>query len=338
MCLYPRLIQNRKYIPNIKNGGQVPPVFDNRVLAVPVGCGKCMECRKQKMRNWQVRLSEELKSNNKAEFITLTFSDESLRSLRKAVWKKENNLKGYELENAIATLAVRRFLERWRKDSKKSIRHWLVTELGTTKTERIHLHGLIWSEDRNRIQEKWKYGIVGFGKYVNEKTVNYIVKYVNKGDNVHREYNSIVLTSKGIGSTYVKSINSKNNIYIKGKTDELYRTRNGTKMALPTYYRNKIYSDQQREKLWLEKLDQNIRYVNGIKVDVSKGNEIYYKLLAQERAKNKRLGYGDDKKNWERLEYEEKRRRLLGSKETIEITEKQNKTELPTISTKKAFG
>ena len=32
MCLYPKLIQNRKYKANKKNGGIIPPVPDNRVL------------------------------------------------------------------------------------------------------------------------------------------------------------------------------------------------------------------------------------------------------------------------------------------------------------------
>lgn len=325
---------------NKKNGGVIPPVYDNRVLAVPVGCGKCMECRKKKMRDWQVRLSQEIKDNDKCEFVTLTFSDESLRELRNAVWKNLPELKGYELENQIATLAVRRFLERWRKEHKKSVRHWLVTELGTTKTERIHLHGLIWSKEKEKIEKHWKYGIVGFGRYVNERTINYIVKYVNKGDKVHREYQSKVLCSKGIGKGYTKSLNSRNNKYVKGKTDETFRARNGIKMALPIYYRNKLYSDEEREKLWLEKLDKYERWVNGIKVDVStnEGIKEYWKLLEQERKKNKRLGYGDDKKNWERKEYEEKRRLLLNKKESVEITIKEKKDEIKTVSLKDAFG
>ena len=63
MCLYPKLIKNKKYTITKKNGGQVPSVTDNRVLLVPVGCGKCIECRKQRSRNWQVRLKEEIKIN-----------------------------------------------------------------------------------------------------------------------------------------------------------------------------------------------------------------------------------------------------------------------------------
>lgn len=60
----------------------------------------------------------------------------------------------------------------------------------------------------------------------------------------------------------------------------------------------------------MQKLDKQERYVNGIKVDVSQGEEEYYKLLKQERIKNKRLGYGDDAKNWELKRYENERRNL----------------------------
>ena len=81
MCLYPKLIKNRKYIANKKNGGIIPAVSDNRVLLVPVGCGKCMECSKQKSNNWKVRLNEEIKEHKNGQFITLTFSDEELKKL-----------------------------------------------------------------------------------------------------------------------------------------------------------------------------------------------------------------------------------------------------------------
>jgi len=121
MCLYPKLIKNRKYVSNKKNGGNIPPVTDQRILLVPAGCGKCIECKKQKSREWQVRLQEEIRHNNKGKFVTLTFSNESIKELA-----KEIKLEGYELDNEIATLATRRFLERWRKKYKKSVKHWLV--------------------------------------------------------------------------------------------------------------------------------------------------------------------------------------------------------------------
>jgi hypothetical protein len=45
MCLYPRIIQNPKYKINNKNGGVIPPIYDDRITKVPIGCGKCMECK-----------------------------------------------------------------------------------------------------------------------------------------------------------------------------------------------------------------------------------------------------------------------------------------------------
>ena len=56
MCLYPKLIKNRKYTANEKNGGIVPVFKDIRTLYVPIGCGVCMECMKKKAREWQIRL------------------------------------------------------------------------------------------------------------------------------------------------------------------------------------------------------------------------------------------------------------------------------------------
>ena len=42
------MIKNPKYLPNKKNNNNPPEITDERVKYVPVGCGNCMECRKQK--------------------------------------------------------------------------------------------------------------------------------------------------------------------------------------------------------------------------------------------------------------------------------------------------
>ena len=74
MCLYPTFRKNPKYKINKKNGGIVPVMHDNRVKYVPTGCGNCIECRKQKARNWQLRMLEEVKTETNGKFVTLTFS------------------------------------------------------------------------------------------------------------------------------------------------------------------------------------------------------------------------------------------------------------------------
>ena len=125
----------------------IPNYEDERVLYVPVGCGKCIECRNQKKRNWQIRLHEEIKEDLTGKFVTLTFSEEELNKLCNETNTTESN--------AVATIAVRRFLERWRKEFKKSVKHWLITELGHENTERIHLHGILFTnENEEKIREK----------------------------------------------------------------------------------------------------------------------------------------------------------------------------------------
>ena len=124
MCLYPRIIKNKKYGITKKNKGNVPTPRDNRVLYVPIGCGKCIECVNQKKRAWQIRMHEELRNEREAKFITLTFSNNSILELDKEL--KYNNLKKI-WENELATLAMRRFLERWRKKFKKSVKPAIVT-------------------------------------------------------------------------------------------------------------------------------------------------------------------------------------------------------------------
>ncbi|UYD39188.1 MAG: replication initiator protein [Wigfec virus K19_94] len=346
MCLYPKLIKNRKYIANKKNGGNVPICVDKRVLEVPVGCGKCIECRKQEARKWQVRLLEDVREHKNGKFITLTFSTESLKKIAEKVqtikvrekvgikssWidkngklchrykykviKEKTELKGYMLDNAIAKYAVRKFLEGWRKKNKKSLRHWLITELGHGTTEHMHIHGMVWTDrEKDEVIKAWKYGKVWAGyegkeTYVNEETVNYCIKYVHKQDSLHKEYKPVILCSAGIGSNYLKRKDSRKNKYNGKDTREYYITRTGHKMNLPVYWRNKIYSEEEREKLWLQKLDKLERWVCGEKIDISDNEDDYYRCLEHHRGRNKRLGYGNNEKNWSRIKYENQRRNL----------------------------
>lgn len=284
MCLYPKIGLNRKYVANKKNKGNVPIPKDKRVLYAPFACGKCMECMKKKSREWNIRLAEEIRTDNRGKFVTLTFNDESIAKIS----KEYPQLSGYNLDNQIATYAIRHYLENIRSKTKKSVKHWLVTEIGGNSTERLHIHGLLFTDDTELIKSKWLYGHVWIGDYVNESTIGYITKCLHKTDNKHKYYTPIILASKGIGKNYINRKDVKNNKFKTGKTKETYTARNGAEMGLPVYYRNKIYTDEQRENLWIEKLDENIRWVDGVKIDISEDDTIYYQALELARAKGKR--------------------------------------------------
>lgn len=303
MCLYPRIIRNPKYKPNKKNGGNVPTPEDPRELSVAIGCGVCYECLKQKGNWWAVRQYEEIKRNKmKGYMVTLTFSDEALIELQEAASSEDGN--------KIATLAVRRFLERWRKLNKKSVRHWLVTEHGHKATERIHLHGILWTDVNIRegmtklelkynkrnttsyLAEVWGYGNVHIGKYVNEATASYITKYVTKRDEKHPGYVPVILCSPGIGAGYAEDRNSKFiHRWQDRNTTTKYTNRTGREMGLPIYYRNKLFNEKQRTSLWMYTLDKNERWVMGTRIDISKGEAPYFKKLEWAQRENIRMGF-----------------------------------------------
>lgn len=79
------------------------------------------------------------------------------------------------------------------------------------------------------------------------------------------------------------------------------------------YYRNKIYSDEEKEMLWLNKLNKNERWIMGEKVDISKNENRYFELLKFYQQKNKRLGYGNPD-DWETAGYKRERKLLKKSK------------------------
>lgn len=300
MCLYPRLIKNPRYLPNKKNGGHPAKARDPRLLYVSVGCGNCIECRKQKARNWQIRLSQELQENPNAYFVTLTFSEEKLN------WFQLTT----KNENETATAAVRYFLERWRKKYKKSVKHWLITELGHDNTERLHLHGIIWctNEQIKELEKIWSYGWVYIGNYCNERTINYIIKYVTKIDNDHKDFTGKILCSKGLGNGYLKK--AKLNIFDGTNTKEYIIAKNGAKIALPMYYRNHIYNDDQREKLWINKLNKNERYIMGTRYDLNIKNGIHEYLKALKTAQRDNIKMGYSGINWKSDNYKETLKKL----------------------------
>lgn len=332
MCLYPKLVKNPKYKVTKKNGGKIPAVSDERVLYVPVGCGQCIQCRRQKANEWKVRMIEELKNNEKCNFVTLTFSPESLEKLLKEFGVKNEC-------SAIAGKAIRLFLERYRKKYKKSIKHWFITELGEEESERLHIHGLLWEiPDNEEIKKLWNYGNVVIDKRpVTTQTVNYCVKYMVKVDHKHKNFRNQIFCSAGIGKSYLGRYNASLNIFRGSETDESYILPNGSRVALPIYYRNKIYSDAQREQLWLNKLDKNERWVNGIKVkiDTEDGLNYYYELLANAQHSNKQSGYGDDSKEWKKREYNITYKMLLKKEKLKKALQNEKKNYICNVKTKK---
>ena len=326
MCLYPTFVKNPKYKPNKKNKGKPPVCRDRRLYYIPAKCGCCIECRKEKQREWRVRLEEELRSNF-GYFTTLTIDPESIKNL-----EKDTGLKWEENPNEIATRALRLFLERVRKDTKKSIRHWCVTELGENG-DRIHLHGIFFGQkSAELIRKHWKYGFAFIGYSCNSRSVNYMTKYMLKVDVKHKTFKQIVLASKGIGSGYLDRLDY---LWQKQNYEKIevatYTFRNGTKMAMPKYYKNKLFTDKEREKMWINNLNRGLLWIYGEKV---KAND--WRTIDNLRKYWQNYGItvmGDDPIAWnaakERRKEEKQRRAIAEAKKQAEKFSTENLTELP---------
>lgn len=132
--------------------------------------------------------------------------------------------------------------------------------------------------------ESWKFGYVYLGEYVNQKTINYIVKYISKEDKVHKDFRGKIFASKGIG-------NSKLDRY--AKQNDKYKLPNGNEVAIPVYLRNKLFTEKEREKKWIESLEKQERWVDGICYDIStqKGENEFWNAILAARKRAEILGY-----------------------------------------------
>jgi len=287
MCLFPKLIPNKRYLPNKKNNYNPPVPKDRRLLYVSSACGKCSECLSKKAKHWSLRLFYEYyHNNNPCYFVTLTFNNDSLNNLKIKYNLSDNN--------EIASKAIRLFLERYRKHNKTYFKHFFISELGEINN-RLHLHGIIFNfNDISKLDFYWKFGYTYVGNYVNEKSINYILTYIFKSKGL---FLPKIFASKGLGLSLLNDPIFK--LYTKFndiKTNDFYQLPSGKRVSIPIYLRNKLYSEDEKEQLWLNKLDKKTIYLKGIKIDISSENGIndYFKLLDYYSKKDKSLGFIGD--------------------------------------------
>ena len=163
-------------------------------------------------------------------------------------------------------------------------------------TRRIHLHGIFYAPNGitqfkliNILKNNWIDGYCYNGKYCNEKTINYVSKYMTKKDMDNPEYTGKVLCSPGLGAGYIKRI-GKRHEWNEENTKEDYYTRQGTHIALPKYYKYKLFTEDQRERLWIYRENSGEKFVGNFKIKITdEESEEYYNVLKKttQRRRNK---------------------------------------------------
>lgn len=127
---------------------------------------------------------------------------------------------------------------------------------------------------------------------------------MTKLDTDHKGFYGQVLCSPGIGRSFTESVIFNKYRYMRSKSITTYTNSDGTQTKNPTYYKNKAYNEEERELIWRDQMDKKEtyimgnRYINGT-IDERQATNV----LNKAREINKRLGYGDNSKEWEKKEY-----------------------------------
>lgn len=201
-------------------------------------CGKCYTCLRRRISGWSFRLLKEMQRSDSAFFLTLTYDTEYVPIN----------------ENGRMTLDktdVQKYIKRLRKlHEGNPIKYYFVGEYGKQK-KRPHYHAIIFNAKAEHLEKAWQIkgkplGLVHLGQ-VTEASIGYTLKYLCKQQNAYKnKAKEFSLMSKGLGTNYLtkQMINWHKDDLINRMYVPLM---DGKKIAMPRYYKEKIYSELERE-------------------------------------------------------------------------------------------
>lgn len=217
-----------------------------------VPCGKCAYCLVNKRSAWMFRIHFEMRDQlHKGYFLTLTYDEKHVG--RTASGRLSLRFRDVQL-----------YLKRFRK-AKHYVKYICVGEYGGL-TNRPHYHMLLWTDASPQfIQENWKsskdnsvMGIVHFGN-LSMASAMYTLKYIIQpkvrledevdcfGRNVPGREKTRAQFSKGLGLGYLTT--AMYNFHTADyENPEMFSIIDGRKVALPRYYKSKIFTKHQLAK------------------------------------------------------------------------------------------
>lgn len=207
-----------------------------------VPCGKCAFCLTNKRSQWMFRIHYEMKRQQyPGWFITLTYDERHVR--RTADGRLSLRFRDVQL-----------FLKRLRK-AKHYAKYVCVGEYGG-QTKRPHYHMLLWTDCRPDLLEKFwvsskdgsRMGTIHVG-HISMRSAMYTLKYIIQPK--QRQEDGLEKTraqfSKGLGLAYLTTA-----VYEYHTADYekpiLTSVIDGRVVALPRYYRYKIFTKYQLRK------------------------------------------------------------------------------------------
>lgn len=215
-------------------------------LTYEVPCGRCYLCLKKRQKEWTFRMMQEAKRSSSVCFVTLTYENPPLSTLGVPTLEKKD---------------YQNFMKKLRKRTHNKLKYYACGEYGD-KTKRPHYHAIIfnlplnWTKDRSTLTEIWDKGIVDVAKgndLTMAYTAKYIMKKVNKIDEdfVDMETGEVKknpefsLMSKRMGSNFLTPLMRRHLL----ANDLTHIKKHGYPMAMPRYFREQLYTEEQRAVL-----------------------------------------------------------------------------------------
>nr|QJB19933.1 MAG: replication initiator protein [Microvirus sp.] len=229
------------------------------------GCGKCVPCKLKRVNDWVFRLQKEDKDSTQSWFITLTYDTESVPITANGMM----TLRKTDLQEYIHIL----------KALNPNLKYYAAGEYGSQR-DRPHYHLIVMNVlIESDIRRAWiipnstvPRGDIDIGK-VSAESIAYTAKYIDKEKRIPLHKNDFrekefSLMSKKIGKNYLEAKGVKE--YHDHQNGVTHYTNNGIKRPLPRYYREKLYTKEQREE---QKLDITTQMDN----QYAKDQELYYR-------------------------------------------------------------
>lgn len=234
-------------------------------LTVP--CGKCVVCKKKRAAQWAFRLSIEDRQHVQSHFITLTYNDTNL----------PRDDCGYP---TLVKADLQKYFKRLRKSVGKGVKYFACGEYGTN-TMRPHYHAIVYGASDDDIIDAWyldgkAIGHVHIGS-TSKASAHYVANYLCKAlteDLQPTQEKEFQVMSVGLGKAYLTpdmikwhQDNSANYVAAIGKV----------KQSLPRYYKDKIFTQEQRLQFAAEhqerKLKEKIKTKKDLGLEKSYNNE-----------------------------------------------------------------
>lgn len=221
---------------------------------VPFPCGKCPQCLARRVSGWSFRLMQQDKVSLTAHFLTLTYATEHLPISKNGFPTLTKGQQG-DLTLFFKRLrqAHQRLYKKLRvsKQSRRPIKYYACGEYGTQRA-RPHYHVIIFDCFLELIQPSWQKGQVHYG-FVSAASVGYTLKYMCKQgkipmhqrDDRQKEFS---VMSKGLGASY---LSEKMRAWHRNSLEERQYCPlpDGKKIAMPRYYRDKLYTEMEKKRL-----------------------------------------------------------------------------------------